>query len=276
MALSADFPVLPSWGPDRKTANEGEEFPPESVWGCHCAPAETESPQQHWWPPGTKWKSSAMTSSLLHGQRSWMLLTVCVVTMLQLQHWPTSLSLVSSFRCAATSPITHRIWQHIITVMSSELMSGVFTQITCGRTEPTSQMKRVSFPPEHAVPGIQDPAKRHLRRWWSYHGEQQPGPSSMLSLGVWNQVGEKGRRKLLLFGPDCEGLAEISTEEKKVDSTTVPVSLSLLHKKWSSILKCRINLRFFNFPVLKLLFWLCFRQRFVVVILSSIQTFFDL
>lgn len=36
----------------------------------------------------------------------------------------------------------------------------------------------------------------------------------MLSLGVRNQVGEKCWRKLVLFGPDCEGPAEITTEKK--------------------------------------------------------------
>lgn len=57
----------------------------------------------------------------------------------------------------------------------------------------------------------------------------------MLCLGMRNQVGEKRWCKLVLFGPDCEGPAEISTEEKKFALITVLVSLSLSHKKLSLI-----------------------------------------
>lgn len=145
----------------------------------------------------------------------------CVLTTLKLHHLPTILILVSSFRCAAMSPITHRIWQQVITVISFELMSKGFTQIIWGRTELKRQISRASFPPQHAIPSIQDLVKLHLRRWWNYHGEQQPGPSGMFSLGVRNQVGEKCWCKLVLFGPDCEGPAEISTEKKKLLSVTV-------------------------------------------------------
>lgn len=57
----------------------------------------------------------------------------------------------------------------------------------------------------------------------------------MLSLGVRNQVAEKCWCKLVLFGPDCKGLAEITTEEKKSVSITVFVTLSLSRKKKKKI-----------------------------------------
>lgn len=83
-----------------------------------------------------------MTSNHLHRQRQWMPLPVCVLTTIKLHHLLTILVLVSSFRCAAMSPITHRIWQQVITVISCELMWRVFTQIIWGRTELTRKIKK--------------------------------------------------------------------------------------------------------------------------------------
>lgn len=63
--------------------------------------------------------------------------------------------------------------------------------------------------PDHVVPGVQNlvvgqPGGRsdNLR-------EQQPGSSWVIRFSVWDQVVDERRCKLLLFGPDGKGPAEI-------------------------------------------------------------------
>lgn len=68
--------------------------------------------------------------------------------------------------------------------------------------------------PEHGLPGIQDLAIWHFWGWSDNFWEQQPGPSSMIRLGVWDQVSDERRGELVLFGPDGKGPAEISAGER--------------------------------------------------------------
>lgn len=86
-----------------------------------------------------------------------------------------------------------------------------------------------SHSPDHVVPSIQDFAIGQFG-WRSDHlGEQQPGPSSVIRLSVWDQVGDEWWRKLVLFGPDGEGPAEISAgdpEQKTISATAVRWSCS--------------------------------------------------
>lgn len=49
-------------------------------------------------------------------------------------HLPTILSLVSSFKYAAMSPITHRMWQQVVTVTSFELRAKINLKNHLGNT----------------------------------------------------------------------------------------------------------------------------------------------
>lgn len=64
--------------------------------------------------------------------------------------------------------------------------------------------------PDHAVPGIQDLDAGLYGRGGGNFGEQQPGPSGVIGLGVRDEAGHEFRRELVLFGPEGEGPAEIS------------------------------------------------------------------
>lgn len=70
-------------------------------------------------------------------------------------------------------------------------------------------------PPHHVVPGVQDLAVRNRGTQVDDIGQKEPGPRGVLCVGVRDQVGDKCRRKLVLFRPDGEGPAEIVTEERK-------------------------------------------------------------
>lgn len=150
-------------------------------------------------------------------------------------HLLTILSLVSSFKCAAMSPITDRMWQQVGTDTAFELRTKIHLTVDSQR-KINYELKvnvvnnyPVSHSPDHAVPSIQDFAIGQFG-WWSDHlGEQQPGPSSVICLGVWDQVGDEWRCKLVLFGPDGEGPAEISAgdpEQNTISATAVRWSCS--------------------------------------------------
>lgn len=140
---------------------------------------------------------------------------------------PTILSLVSSFKRGAMSPITERMWQQVVTFTSFDLGKDRIKGwiITINQITPDSKYSILS-PLEHGVPGLQDLAVLEVWGWIDDLGEQQPGPCSMISLSVWDKVIEKRRCELVLFGPDGEGPAEIPTGAER-ERVSGEVSLSL-------------------------------------------------
>lgn len=218
-----------------------------------------------------------MTSSLLHGQVSWMLPTVCVATTLQLQ------------------PLTHEPQLGVLVQVRSNVSHH--TQDMAARHH--SHVLRANVRGFHTDHVWWNRADRPNEKGRHSHLIMRSQASRILSNGILGDDGatmeSSSQAPAACSASECEirlvrkvgvnffcldqivkALLKYRLRKKRLNQQRCLWVYRFLIKKWSSILKCRINLIFFNFPILKLIFWLCFRQKFVVVILSSIHTFFDL
>lgn len=108
------------------------------------------------------------------------------------------------------SPITLRMWQQVVTLMSFELR-----QTRSGFLQRLGQHAASRVSPEHGLPGVQDPVVAQPGGRRHDLGEQQPGPGGVIGFSVRHEVGDEGRRELALFGPDGEGPAEIPAEDPR-------------------------------------------------------------
>lgn len=76
-----------------------------------------------------------------------------------------------------------------------------------------------SLSPDHRVPGVQDLPVGHSDGRGGYLREQQPGPGGVICLCVRDQVADERLCKLVLFGPDGEGPAEIPAGDPGQEAT---------------------------------------------------------
>lgn len=172
-----------------------------------------------------------------------MPLPLCVLTTLKLYYLLTSLILVSSFRCAAMSPITHRIWQQVITVIAFELMSRVFTQIMWGRAELTRQIKG-----RHSHLNMLSQVSRILSNRILGDDGTTIESSSQAPAACSASVCEI--KLVRNVGVNLFRLDQIVTALLKYRLKKKFVSITVLfpHEKRSLLLKYSINFKLFDFP----------------------------